>query len=65
MVGGRKVVKAEWSVTFGELLMYCSGLDCVNMFSVSYIGHIFRSFCTTMSASQIEGRIIKGVSGYI
>ena len=36
VVGGRKVIKAEWSDMFGKLLVYCSGLDCVHVPSVSY-----------------------------
>ena len=69
VVGGRKVVKAEWSDTFGELLVYCSGLDCVCMyFPLAIILCVFsciiyvRFCCTTTSASQIEGGIIKEIS---
>ena len=41
VVGERKVVKAEWSDTFGELLVYCSGLDCVCMYFPLAIACIF------------------------
>ena len=70
VVGGRKVVKAEWSDTCGELLVHCSGLDCVCMYFPLAILCVFsciiyvQSCCTTTSASQIEGGIIKGISRY-
>ena len=41
MDGGRKIAKAEWSNTFGELLVYCSELDCVCMYFPLAIVRIF------------------------
>ena len=71
VVGGRKVVKAEWSdchVWRATRVLFRTGL-CVHVFSVSYIVRIsciiyVRSCCTTTIASQIEGGIIKGISRY-
>ena len=72
LVGGRKVVKMDWSDTFGELLVYCSGLDCVCMYYsslaivVSYfrVLYMFNLVARLQAPASLEGGIIKGISGY-
>ena len=57
--------------TFGELLVYCSGLDCACMYFPLAIVRIFVYYiiCSILlpqlrAPASLEGGIIEGVSGY-